>query len=274
MRKRLTERFPFLLPLRQWQRKRCFYLHMRLDGRRYASDTEAAPLGEEIFRSACPMYNEKTGFPMEYQQNKVFNLRLAARKLDGLLIRPGQTFSFWHCVKNADRETPYRDALSFANGRLQPAYGGGLCQLSNLLCWLLLHTPLVLTERHGHSVKDFPEPESDAPMGVDAAVAEGWLDLKASNPTEKTFQLCIGFTEREIVGSVRALPADGERYEVHNRGLCYYRRDGQVFERTDVVRQTFSGGVLQKQELLYRSSCRIAYRLPEGTIITEGETNS
>ena len=74
-RKRLTERFPFLLPLRRWQRKRCFYLKMYFDGCRYAAVRTKTPLEYTLFRANVAMRNERSGFPMEYQQNKVHNLR-------------------------------------------------------------------------------------------------------------------------------------------------------------------------------------------------------
>ena len=97
-RKRLTQRFPALIPLRQAQRKACFYLGMRLDGRRYAAGRgKLLPL--EVFSQTVPLYNRETGFPMVYQENKVFNLRLAAKELEGLLIRPGETFSFFRAVR-------------------------------------------------------------------------------------------------------------------------------------------------------------------------------
>ena len=51
-RKRLTERFPFLLPLRRWQRKRCFYLKMYFDGCRYAAVRTKTPLEYTLFRHA------------------------------------------------------------------------------------------------------------------------------------------------------------------------------------------------------------------------------
>ena len=69
-RKRLTQRFPALIPLRQAQRKACFYLGMRLDGRRYAAGRgKLLPL--EVFSQTVPLYNRETGFPMVYQENKV-----------------------------------------------------------------------------------------------------------------------------------------------------------------------------------------------------------
>ncbi len=84
-RKRLTERFPALIPLRAAQRKVCFYLGMALDGRRYALRQTGEELPRTVFAQSLPLYNWNTGFPMVYQENKVHNLKLAAAKLDGLL---------------------------------------------------------------------------------------------------------------------------------------------------------------------------------------------
>lgn len=119
----------------------CFYTKMRWDGAVYASHRERKRLPHLLFETTCPMYNRETGFDMVYQENKVFNLKLAAATLDRLLIRPGETFSFWRLVRYADRKTPYRDGLAEVNGKLTVQPGGGLCQLSNLLFWMFLHTP-------------------------------------------------------------------------------------------------------------------------------------
>ena len=144
-RKRLTERFPFLLPLRRWQRKRCFYLKMYFDGCRYAAARTKTPLEYTLFRANVAMRNERSGFPMEYQQNKVHNLRLAAEAMNGVVLHPSETFSFWRLARRADRHTPYKDGLVLVNGSVRPAYGGGLCMLSDLLYWCFLHTPLTVT---------------------------------------------------------------------------------------------------------------------------------
>lgn len=269
-RQGLTQRFPWLLPLRRRQRIFCFYLKMRLDNNRYASAQSKTVLPHQVFESRCPMINRQTGFDLKYQENKVFNLKLAAKKLDGLLIRPGETFSFWQTVRGADRETPYKEGLVELNGHLTTQRGGGLCMLSNLLFWLLLHTPLTVLERHGHKVKDFPEPPSDAPMGVDATVAEGWLDLKVRNDTESTWQLAIGFDEEHIIGRVYTDRDRGERYKVLNENLCYIREGGQICEEVEVVRKRCSAsGVVTKQEKLYKNRCVIGYKLPPETEIKE-----
>lgn len=262
-RKRLTQRFPGLTPLRQAQRKACFYLGMRLDGRRYAGQTgEALPL--TVFSQTVPLYNRETGFPMVYQENKVFNLRLAAKKLDGLLIRPGETFSFFRAVWGADREEPYRDGLIVVNGELTTAPGGGLCQLSNLLFWLFLNSPLTIVERSGHREKDFPD-LGDQPAGVDATVVEGWVDLKVRNDTRETFQIAVSFEAETMTGALRVDRETGVEYRVENRGLRYLHRGGAVVEEVDILRREIcrATGELLGERVLYHNSCRIGYPLAE-----------
>lgn len=80
-RKRITQIFPFLLPVREMQRKICFYTAMRLDGRHYAETIDEKHLAYKLFETNCALYNRNTGFDMIYQENKVFNLKLAAKTL-------------------------------------------------------------------------------------------------------------------------------------------------------------------------------------------------
>ena len=260
----LTQIFPQLLPIRKKQRQLCFYTAMRFDRNRYTDTQRAEMLPYQLFASSCPMYNTQTGFDMVYQENKAFNLKLASKPINGMLIRPGETFSFCWAIRHADRDTPYKEGLTEVYGKLTTERGGGLCMLSNLLFWLFLHTPLTIVERHGHQKKDFPEPPSDAPLGVDATVTAGWLDLKVRNDTENTFQICIAFDETNIHGEIRS-DTVGLSYEVFNGPVSYCRENGQIFEEVDVCRQTPDG----KKVTLYQNRCQIGYPLPEHTPIIE-----
>lgn len=270
---RLTERFPFLLPLRVFQRRLFFYLRMRLDGRRYCRAHSAQDLPHLVYASASPLYNTETGFPMLYQENKVHNLRLAAQKLDGLLLRPGDTFSFFRSIRGADRTEPYKDGLTVLNGKLVPAPGGGMCQMSNLLYWLFLHAPLRVVERHGHRVKDFPDPPSDAPHGVDATLHEGWLDLKVQNPTETTYEIRLDFAGDQLIGRLLSDRDDGLALEVRNGEIAYVRRKGEIYEEADVLRRVLDRrtGACLREEKLYRNVCRVGYALAPDTPVREAD---
>lgn len=270
-RRRVTQMFPWLLPLRRWQRRLFFYTKMRFDGCRYADGLSEDLLPCVLFTSSCPMLNDSTGLDMVYQHNKVYNLKLAAATLNGLVIRPGETFSFWHLVRRADRETPYREGLAEVDGRLVPRLGGGVCQLANLLFWVMLHAPLTIVERHGHPVKSFPEPPSDAGAGVDATVSEGWLDLRLRNDTDEPYQITVAFDDDHIIGGVRAQRDPGRIWRVAEENLRYCREAGEVYEQVDIVRLVLDGatGRCLERRLLYQNRCRIGYELPPGTPIEE-----
>ena len=128
-RKRLTQVFPFLLPIRKWQRKKLFYLEMLIDGNKYAKNKSEALLPNTVFETSSLMLNENSGFDMKYQINKVHNLKLAARTINKVIIEPNETFSFWQLVRWADHHEKYKDGLSLVDGKIVGTYGGGLCQL-------------------------------------------------------------------------------------------------------------------------------------------------
>ena len=269
-RKRLTQVFPFLISLRVWQRKRCFYLKMRMDGRKYAR--ERGDLLPYIgFEARSRMLNPATGADMTYQQNKIHNLKLAARMLNGVAIRPGETFSFWQLVRHADREEPYRDALTLRDGAIVPEYGGGLCQHSNLLYWMFLHSPLSIVERHAHGIKAFPLPDPEIPEGVDATVGEGWLDLKAANETGQPIQIEIEFMGEYVYGRIRLAEPPKYRLEVFTRSLRYTRLGEGVQQTVDVYRRRVDVRTgLWREEFLYHNRCLVGYPLPPQVPILEG----
>lgn len=218
-RKRITEVFPFLLPLRKWQRKKLFYLKMQMDGSRYAKSKAKALLPYKVYETSSLMMNANSGFDMKYQRNKVHNLKLAATTIDKIAIKPNETFSFWQLVRWADRQEKYKDGLNFVNGKIVGSYGGGLCQLSNMLFWLFLHTPLTVIERHGHAVESFPSTTEELPCGTDATINEGWLDLKIRNDTDNTFQVVVEFDDEYMYGSILSQNSVNMEYKVYNSSV-------------------------------------------------------
>ena len=79
--------------------------------------------------------------------------------------------------------------------------GGGLCQMSSFLYWLFMHTPLTVTEQHTHGI-DLHRNTPGIPQEIDAAVAEGRLDLKVKNNTAYTFQIQISVDKYHMRGKV------------------------------------------------------------------------
>ena len=136
-RKRLTQLFPFLLPLRIRQRKLFERVKMRFDNNRYARRF-GEPRKYEICAAKTSVINENSGMDIIYQQNKAHNLKITAKTMNRILICPGETFSFSYLSGNSRRYGRMRDGLILIDGKLTVGKGGGVCHLSNLLYLLFL----------------------------------------------------------------------------------------------------------------------------------------
>lgn len=269
-RKRLTQLFPFLLPLRQKQRKISFYISMRFDKNKYSKKLKSKQLPYEVYGAESLLLNKNSGFDMKYQFNKVHNLQLAAKTITNIVIYPGETFSFWQLVRYADRHEPYKDGLILINGKIIGTYGGGLCQLSNMLFWMFLHTPLTLVERHGHAIEAFPSTTEALPQGTDATISEGWLDLKVKNNTNQQYQIKITFDKSFMYGSILTNNVATYSYEVFNHNNIYFRKGDKVFQKVSIYQKITEIETNQIEDhWLYDHNCEIGYDLPENIEIRE-----
>ncbi|MHB1651546.1 MAG: VanW family protein [Desulfitobacteriaceae bacterium] len=110
------------------------------------------------------------------QVNRTDNLRLAAKALDGVLLKPEENFSFNDRVGPRTEEAGYLEAIIIENGQFVPGLGGGVCQVSSTLYNTVLLADLTITERANHALA-----VTYVPLGQDATVAYGSLDLKFRN---------------------------------------------------------------------------------------------
>ncbi len=113
----------------------------------------------------------------ERTRNQRHNAVLAAKYLDGAVIKPGQTLSFNDRVGSWSRDVGYRKAPVSYNGQLVPSWGGGVCQTSTAFYNAGLLAGLDVAERHPHRFAT-----GYCPPGRDAAVAFSGIDLKLKNP--------------------------------------------------------------------------------------------
>lgn len=166
---------------------------------------------------ATPLLRHLRGDQMEWQRNKVVNLKLAVARLDGLILHPGETFSYWKLIGKPTRQKGYREDMVLFLGQIGSDVGGGLCQLSNLIFWMTLHTPLTVVERYRHSHDVFPDADRTQPFGSGATCAYPHRDLMIRNDTGQDFQLCLRVGETHLQGEWRAMRPPERRYEVVER---------------------------------------------------------
>lgn len=128
-------------------------------------------------------------------QDRTFNLRLAASRLNGKVILPGEIFDFNAVVGPRDEAHGYRVAKVIADGELVDGIGGGTCQIAGTLHGAAFFAGLEVVQRTPHT-----RPSSYIKMGLDAAVAYPHVNLKLRNP----FPYPVVLKETVSGGVVRA----------------------------------------------------------------------
>ena len=129
-----------------------------------------------------------------------YNARRAAAALDGVVVKPGATFSFDKIVKGWTGDQGFLRAPVSYNGTLIDDYGGGVCETSTTIYNAALLAGLQIVERHSHSFSP-----SYAPPGRDAAVAYPSADLRFVNTYPWTITLHVRPWGNRLVCQIQAL---------------------------------------------------------------------
>jgi vancomycin resistance protein YoaR len=111
--------------------------------------------------------------------NRINNINLATKAINGTLLMPGESFSFNEIVGQRTVARGYREAGVIIDNQLDSGIGGGICQVSSTLYYAILKANLKATERRNHSL-----PLSYIGKGLDATVDWGNIDLKFTNTLE------------------------------------------------------------------------------------------
>ena len=199
---------------------------------------------------------------MQLQENKAVNLSLAAPKISGVVIKPGQTFSFWKLVGRTSAARGYREGLTIARGAPSQGVGGGLCQFTNLIHWMVLHSELTIVEHHHHDGVDlFPDFNRTIPFGTGTSITYNYLDYRVKNNTDNTYQLVTWVDGEYLRGELRALRRQSYSYHVHAVGEHFSREADGIYRCGEVVcdkidRRT---GVVVEQQVVRRNHAKVLY---------------
>ena len=132
----------------------------------------------------------------EIRANRIWNLQLAAQKLNCLNISPQKIFSFSDRIGEPTKTNGFREAPVFVRGQVLTDVGGGLCLVATNIFNTLLYAGCEILERHCHSIDAYGESRFYE-LGQDAAVANGYKDLIIRNHSQIPLQLRFQVLEKE-----------------------------------------------------------------------------
>ena len=130
-------------------------------------------LGTEAFPNLLSQYS--TSYSTK-NQKRTTNLRLAANKINGTVLMPGETFSYNKVVGERTIAAGYQEAPIYVSGKVVDGLGGGICQITTTLYNAVVYANLEIVERSNHQFVP-----SYAPASRDATVVYGSIDFKFKN---------------------------------------------------------------------------------------------
>lgn len=239
---------------REWQWRRC-----GADLEVCTADPDPFPYA--VMRHTTPMLRQLQGLPMQLQHNKITNLRLAVAPLNGRVLTPGQRLSFWKFVGKPSTRRGFLDGVVLDDGVLRAGVGGGLCQLTNLLYWMTIHTPLTVVERWRHTYDVFPDNNRTQPFASGATCAYPALDLQIENRTDARFRLGLSVGEQNLSGEWRSDREPRHTYRVYEAVHVITTEGPGVHMRRNIIRRTVidRDGVEVGDELVSENHAQMMY---------------
>ena len=191
------------------------------------------------------------------EKDRDTNLRLACEAIDGIILYPGQTFSYNEALGERTSARGYKPGPSYVDGKTVKTIGGGICQVSSCLyyCAMTADLEILTRDNHGFAV-------SYMPLGMDAAVSWGSLDFRFKNTTNSPIRIDAvsdgGSTTVSIMGTddrdyyvkmeyeVLATYAYSTTYQTMSAGNSQGYKDG------DYITEPHTGYTVQTYRCKYK----------------------
>ncbi|MCR5262277.1 MAG: VanW family protein [Clostridiales bacterium] len=201
------------------------------------------------------------GVDMKLQENKAKNIALACEKINGMLVRPGETFSFWRSIGRPTAKKGYLDGLVISKNGFLADVGGGLCQMANMIHWLVLNSPMTVTELHHHTDALFPDDRRRVPFGTGTSVCYNYIDYRFTNGTDQAVQILVWTENGELCGELRAERQFPFRYRLTEENHHFTMENGKYYRVSQVWRSVIdrASGETSRRELILDNHSEVMY---------------
>ncbi|WP_425448253.1 VanW family protein [Dethiothermospora halolimnae] len=233
-----------------------------IDNNNYANTIITKKLSNKVYTHKSLIRRKLGNVNMKLQENKAVNLKLAASKINGIIILPKEVFSFWKLVGNCTELKGYKEGLVIKSGKSSRGIGGGLCQFTNLIHWMILHSSLEIIEHHHHNQIDmFPDYGRQVPFGTGTSVMYNYLDYQFVNNTDQAFQLIIYTTDKYLCGELRSEKSLKYSYHIVEENKHFTKEKDNYYRNNEIYRKKVdkrTGNLIDKT-LIKRNHSKVLY---------------
>ena len=243
---------------------------------RFAKEFSDEKLPAVVYKHTSLIRRKLGNVDAELQNNKAINLSIAAPKVSGIVIKPGEIFSFWKLVGKPSKRKGYQMGLTITKGNTSKGIGGGMCQFTNLIHWMTMHTPLDIIEHHHHDRFDlFPDFGRKVPFGTGTSIYYNYLDYRIKNNTDQPYQIIVYTTDEYLCGEIRTVELPTEVYHIRCKEEFFSRENGIVYRNNKIYRSCFdrNTGVLLHEYCIKENHAKVMYDTSHLEIIEEVLSN-
>lgn len=215
----------------------------------FADSYQEQALPNLVSSSQSGLIKRGKGIDPILQENKAVNIRLAGEKINGIIIKPGQVFSFWKLVGKISEKNGYKDGRVIIGDKIEAGMGGGLCNLANTLHLLILHSPMDVIEFHSHSDALAPDGEKRIPFATGTSIGYNYADYRFKNNTDQDVQILIWCDEDHLYGELRSQVPFPWIYRLVEEDHHFKKEGDKYYRISKIYRETLDK---DSQEVLER----------------------
>lgn len=219
-------------------------------GYNFSKSTETQKLPNVVSRHSSVMIKRAKGVNLQHQENKAVNIKLAGSQINGIIIKPGEIFSFWRTVGKISEKKGYMDGRVIHRKKLIAGIGGGLCNLANTIHLLVLHSPLEVVEIHMHSDALAPDEGERIPFSAGTSIEYNNIDYRFKNNTDQNVQLllwCEGETSYAELRSDKEFPWE---YKLTEENHHFKKEKDKYYRISKIYKETYERNAEGPQNLV------------------------
>jgi len=236
-------------------------MDMLFSKEKYSNSKNKIPLKYRIKKHKSKLIRKLDKDQMYMQYNKIKNLQIVVESLNGTIIKPNEVFSYFKLLGKPTKKRGFKEGMELRHGVPRGAIGGGICQSSNLIYWIVLHSPLEIIERHHHSFDPFPDDKRVLPFASGATVMYNYIDLQFKNPTPYDIQLLLSIDDEFLYGELRVEGELKHSYKVYEKNHYFEKIDNDYFRSNELHRKVIdkNSGNTINNEFIVRNYSGVKY---------------
>lgn len=225
----------------------------------FAKEKTDAKLPVIVSEKSVNMIKRLPGVDIATQEGKAVNIALAAERINGLVIHPGETFSFWRTVGSTTAAKGYKVGRIIEKNKLVTGIGGGLCNLGNVINLIVLQSPMKITEFHMHSDALSPDEGRREPLSSGTSVCYNYVDYRFENTADCDVQLCV-YCEGEILhAELRSEKEFPCLYALAEENHRFTEENGKFYRCSEIYRVAHGADGTVTKELFVKNHSEVMY---------------